>query len=439
MKYLAILRDSFREALDSKILYVTFGLSGLLVLFIGSVSIRPLTMEDELNARARMLQFIFSRGGQQNIRVDVQDFKQTNDAAEPWNGDYQFSFVLSTPLPPGVPKNNPEAQGMRSMLDRSLTRQLAPFIEALFWRLNITEQKIEQGAINEFRLRVTSKGTKVNRKEDWNHEPVLFFGALPANWFIMSPAQMVYFIEDVLVNAIGGWIIVLLGIIATASFVPNLLRRGSIDLIVSKPVSRSQLLLFKYLGGLTFLFLNASFIIILVWVIVGLRSSIWSWGFLLTIPILTFFFGILYAVSVFLAVWTRSTVVCILLTIVAWFVIWLFGLLYGLTYPDPILPESAAAKIDEAQNRSARSEGLELPAWASGTIRTVHKALPRTRDLGKLTSRLLSEDLMSDASRRYEGLGTPLQTSWLECIGISCAWIALLLGLSCWMFSRRDF
>jgi ABC-type transport system involved in multi-copper enzyme maturation permease subunit len=250
---------------------------------------------------------------------------------------------------------------------------------------------------------------------------------------------MVYFIEDVLVNAIGGWIIVLLGIIATASFVPNLLRKGSIDLIVSKPVGRSQLLIFKYLGGLTFLFINASFIIGAVWVIVGLRSGIWSWAFLLTIPILTFFFAILYAVSLFVGVLTRSTVVCILLTVVAWFVIWLFGLFYGLVYPDPVLPESAAVKIEEARNRSPRSEGLDLPAWASGTIKAVHKVLPRTRDLGKLTSRVLSEDLMSDASRRYEGMGAPVQTSWLECLGISCAWIALLLGLSCWRFSKQDF
>ena len=39
MKYIAILRDSFREALDSKVLYVTFGLSGLMVLFVASLGL----------------------------------------------------------------------------------------------------------------------------------------------------------------------------------------------------------------------------------------------------------------------------------------------------------------------------------------------------------------------------------------------------------------
>ena len=42
MKYLAILRDSLREAIDTKVLYVMVGLSVLLVLFILSCRFDPL-------------------------------------------------------------------------------------------------------------------------------------------------------------------------------------------------------------------------------------------------------------------------------------------------------------------------------------------------------------------------------------------------------------
>ena len=42
MKYLAILKDSVREAMDTTVFYVTAGLSLLLILFVSSISFRPL-------------------------------------------------------------------------------------------------------------------------------------------------------------------------------------------------------------------------------------------------------------------------------------------------------------------------------------------------------------------------------------------------------------
>ena len=120
MKYLAILRDSFREALDSKILYVTWGLAALVLLFVASISIRPLTMERELQIRADVLQFLFrnNQGGQRDLVCEVQDFAQTNDAAEPWNGDYRFTFVL-TQLGCDV-VHHPEIHGAEDASNRQL-------------------------------------------------------------------------------------------------------------------------------------------------------------------------------------------------------------------------------------------------------------------------------------------------------------------------------
>ena len=44
MKYFAILKDSFREARDTKILYIMLGLSTFLFLLIASVSYRPVPL-----------------------------------------------------------------------------------------------------------------------------------------------------------------------------------------------------------------------------------------------------------------------------------------------------------------------------------------------------------------------------------------------------------
>jgi len=48
MKFLAILKDSFREALDSKVFYAMIGLSLLLILLVGSVSFKPLSADEAL-------------------------------------------------------------------------------------------------------------------------------------------------------------------------------------------------------------------------------------------------------------------------------------------------------------------------------------------------------------------------------------------------------
>src|SRR5262249_31355533 len=48
MKYFAILKDSLREALDSKVLYVLLGLSLLMILFVSTLSFKPLAAEKTL-------------------------------------------------------------------------------------------------------------------------------------------------------------------------------------------------------------------------------------------------------------------------------------------------------------------------------------------------------------------------------------------------------
>src|SRR5205085_664308 len=114
--------------------------------------------------------------------------------------------------------------------------------------------------------------------------------------------------------------------------------------------------------------------------------------------------------------------------------IWLVGLLHGFAVPEPIVQDSAAAKLEEVRGeRRGGSQGWDLPDWASGALKVLHKSLPRTKELGKLTTQLLSRDLLSEAERKAEGLERPLRTSWLECISVSTAWIVLLLGAACWL------
>src|SRR5262249_43790368 len=125
------------------------------------------------------------------------------------------------------------------------------------------------------------------------------------------------------------WVTLIISIVMTAFFIPNMLRKGTVDLLIVKPIHRPVLLVYKYLGGLTFILLNTTVAIGGVWLALGLKSGVWANNFLLMIPTLTFFFAILYAVSALFGVISRSPIVAILVTCLAWFMFFSVGAAYG--------------------------------------------------------------------------------------------------------------
>jgi hypothetical protein len=433
MKYLAILKDSLREALDSKVLYVTVGLSALLILFLASVSFRPVTMQEEVENLAGILNWVVRMQAHgAALTCEVRDFRQLNNAAEPWHGDYQFQFVLVFPDALTAGMVGPQ---VRPTMQEALREH--------FWWLQHLQLRDETTDNNrEIRLAASSRGTAISDEQSWTHEPSLFFGALPLPWFRMSLTYAVYWIENRLVNTIGGWVAVLLGVVVTAAFVPNMLRKGTVDLLLAKPVVRANLLVFKYLGGLTFLFLNALVAVAGVWLVVGLRAGIWPVSFLLCTLVLTFFFAILYAVSVLFGVLTRSTVVSILMTCFVWFVLWVVGLLDDWANPAPAAsprPAGITRSAPAADPSEAASSRFEAPRWLATTVGAVHAVLPRTGDLGRLTTQLLSEELLSESERRQRQLDREPPFTWVESLTVSGAFIAVMLGLACWRFTTKDY
>ena len=61
MKFLATLKDSFREAVDSKVFYVMVGLSSLVILIVASISYHPVTVQDEVERFANSATWLFNR------------------------------------------------------------------------------------------------------------------------------------------------------------------------------------------------------------------------------------------------------------------------------------------------------------------------------------------------------------------------------------------
>ena len=106
--------------------------------------------------------------------------------------------------------------------------------------------------------------------------------------------------------------VILFGVLATAGAIPDMLERGTVDLYLSKPIPRWQLLLGKFLGAVAVVFANIFYFIGALWLISGLRLGVWNTPFLSSAIALTLVFACLYAVIVFMSVLTRTTAIAIL-------------------------------------------------------------------------------------------------------------------------------
>ena len=68
-----------------------------------------------------------------------------------------------------------------------------------------------------------------------------------------------------------------------------------------------------------------------------------------------------------------------------------------------------------------------------------HFVTPRTKDLDVLTTRLLSHDVLPEDEVRQMKLDRPSSINWGESLTVSLVFIGLMLGLSCWRFSVKDY
>ena len=128
----------------------------------------------------------------------------------------------------------------------------------------------------------------------------------------------VRFLQVVLSGVVAGTIGILLTLIWTAGFLPSFLEPNAASILLTKPVPRWTLLLGKFLGMVAFVGMQATIFVGGTWLVLGLRTGVWNETYLLSIPLLTLQFAFFYSFSMFLAVATRSTIVCMVGSVLFW-------------------------------------------------------------------------------------------------------------------------
>ncbi|MFH1196047.1 MAG: ABC transporter permease subunit [bacterium] len=117
---------------------------------------------------------------------------------------------------------------------------------------------------------------------------------------------------------VGG---IFLSIFSVSNFVPRMLDKGTIDLFLSKPLSRQQLIWGKFFGGILVVLLNITYLIFGIWFLMGLKFAIWGFNYLMIIPVITFTFAVLYAMIVLLGIVMRSSILAMMLAYLIFFVL----------------------------------------------------------------------------------------------------------------------
>ncbi|MBO6576771.1 MAG: hypothetical protein JJ896_14175 [Rhodothermales bacterium] len=99
----------------------------------------------------------------------------------------------------------------------------------------------------------------------------------------------------------------LLGVFATAPLTANLMKEPRIGLLLSKPLSRHSFLAGHVLGVMLTVLSLASYLVLSVWIVLSLKSGLWHFEFLLSIPLITIMFLVMYSVVLLAAVTTGSS------------------------------------------------------------------------------------------------------------------------------------
>jgi ABC-type transport system involved in multi-copper enzyme maturation permease subunit len=143
-------------------------------------------------------------------------------------------------------------------------------------------------------------------------------------------------LQALLATWVAGSAGLLLALVWTAGFVPETLQPSAASVLFAKPVPRGAVLVGKYLGVVAFVAFQALVFFLGTWLALGVRTGVWLPNYLAGVPILVLHFAAIYAFSVLLAVYTRSTAACIVGTVLFWLVCWGIGVgrHYALALPD---------------------------------------------------------------------------------------------------------
>lgn len=190
-----------------------------------------------------------------------------------------------------------------------------------------------------------------------------------------------------------------LAIFASSGLIPSVLEPGRISLLLSKPLTRTKLLIGRYIGNVLVVAVNHIYLICSIWLILGLKTKIWEPRFLLAIPISIFIFAVLLCVVVLAGVIFESAALSVMVAV-------------ALMLVSTILAQrQVVVKLLDSQ-------------WSRDLWLAFYWIVPKVYDLGVAMKQLVLYDRGTD---------------WLMPVWTSALFGAAILSLAIYVFQKRDF
>ena len=209
--------------------------------------------------------------------------------------------------------------------------------------------------------------------------------------------ESVVFGAQAFVAGAAYWVGILLALFATGGLVASLTERGVVDVLLTKPLSRSAVLAGRLLAVMAVMLVLLVYLFGAVWLVMSIKSGLWAPGFLLAIPVVFGMFVVVYGVVTLVGVWSGSGPLSFIVTLGVLFVSLILA-----------IPELA----------------VQVDATWRPLVTGAYWALPNFGGVGTQVVPQLAT-------------GAAVGSPWL--LGSSLAFGAACYGLAFFLFSRTDF
>ena len=322
--YLAVIRDSFQAALANRVLWIAF-----LAIWVAIAALAPIGYREDFTTKFHDWDFDNGTQLKAMLAQGLADTAQESTALG----------RLSKAMPDDLKRQlkrvakGDEVRIRRSRLADALNKAVEDesWYEAEAWRRTprlkelreLDEQSDEELGPElikrRARLRIEAALPGVFEARSARSILVTYAGFdFPAHLpFGKEQFNLIFnqFVLPFIMNWMLGFALIFLGVLVTASIVPDMLQPGSLHLLLSKPISRTMLLLSKFVGACAFVFLCVCQLVVGLWLIAGFRLDIWNARLLWCIPVVVFMFAVYYSVSFFAGLRWRTPILAIGLTV----------------------------------------------------------------------------------------------------------------------------
>ena len=380
--YVAVIKDSFREALASRVLVVVLGLITLVLLgfapltFIekATVSLRPHEVP-EWPQFADALRMVSARQKQRAAEhlwgLFTDDEKKAWDEFRPLKDKPNFrdmqEFQRSVDA---LTQSLNRILKLENFYDRNSWRDVDLSLEARTFFAEEKKRKLESDEIAR-RNRVLLENAFVGLVQQSPATSLQFQYAFYklADPMPVRRQQLTSVVQSALPWLIDKGLLAIglfIAILVTAPTIPQMFDPGSLHLLLSKPVSRSMLFLAKFIGGCAFVVICATYLFVGIWLILGGRLGIWEPRLLYCIPLYAFVFMIYYAVSALAALQWRNTIIAIVAAGLFWG--FCFGLGFAKQSLEGPMEKARIVRLTMAKDSLIAVTGLHMPLeWNSTT------------------------------------------------------------------------